>query len=569
MSYYAAPRRPIRRKKDVTPMILAIVTVIGIPALGFAVYKLVINKPHEVIADNPSSSPYIAPPRAEKTYATPLPKTPAQYAGVVPDLSDEEFAKITANVPAGRTVDFSSNFGPGGTQVSPGGFGNNYSSGGGMQSSATAVADAGKKVKESVDLGKTLVVWLIDRTKSCESRREDVAKQLESILPTLAPPPEKGVKPQDVKLLHAVCSFAADVQFETKDPTSDVAEVRSALSNIKTDEGNVENTFKAVETVVGQYQSFMMPPHQRYLTIVIVTDEVGNDQFERDRVAELVKRNSVPVYVVGSSAAFGSTGGQAASAEGAGGQVTGPESRDVEWINLDFPGGMSMGGPTGQDCGVGPYSLSYLCNVSGGEYFAVGGHNVNLPPQYLPKYMSEKDYQAQVGGNKAMAALFAATRMNHAKQISSPQSSFEVDENGLAVVREIDLAMRPVALILPDINSLFDVLKKGEGDRAKIVEPRHQAAYDLALGRAMAAKVRAEGYIVLLAAFKAGRKTKNGAGVWSLRPADGIEKNSVLDGMAKKSREYLQGVIDKHPGTPWAQAAQQELSQPIGWVWQE
>jgi hypothetical protein len=85
----------------------------------------------------------------------------------------------------------------------------------------------------------------------------------------------------------------------------------------------------------------------------------------------------------------------------------------------------------------------------------------------------------------------------------------------------------------------------------------------------MAAKVRAEGYIVLLAAFKAGRKTSKGAGVWSLTPADGIEKNSVLEGMGKKAREYLQGVIDKHPGTPWAQAAQQELSMPIGWAWQE
>jgi hypothetical protein len=52
-------------------------------------------------------------------------------------------------------------------------------------------------------------------------------------------------------------------------------------------------------------------------------------------------------------------------------------------------------------------------------------------------------------------------------------------------------------------------------------------------------------------------------------PAEGIEKNSVLDGMAKKARQYLEDVIKNHPGTPWAAAAQQELSQPIGWVWQE
>jgi hypothetical protein len=159
--------------------------------------------------------------------------------------------------------------------------------------------------------------------------------------------------------------------------------------------------------------------------------------------------------------------------------------------------------------------------------------------------------------------------MMPAKQLSGAQTSFTVDENGLPVIREVDLAQRPVALILPAVNELFDVLKKGEPDRLKLTEPRHQAAFDLALGRAMAAKVRAEGYIVLMAAFKGGRKTKNGAGNWNLMPSEGIEKNSVLDGMAKKAREYLEGIIKNHPNTPWANAAQQELSQPIGWLWQE
>src|SRR5690606_36098052 len=99
-------------------------------------------------------------------------------------------------------------------------------------------------------------------------------------------------------------------------------------------------------------------------------------------------------------------------------------------------------------------------------------------------------------------------------------------------------------------------------------EPRHQAGFDLAMGRIMAAKVRTEGYGVLLAAFKAGRKGTNPATrSWRLEAADGIEKNSVLDGMAKKAREYLEGVIKNHPNTPWAAAAQQELATPIGWKW--
>jgi len=571
MSYYAAgARRPIRRKKDSTPVILAIITIVGIPALAFAVYKFVILKP---VADPAATVAYTSPAetyRSTTRAVAPLPKPPAAQrydeTGELPNYAEFEPVKPQTQFNLSPGADFS------GGNFSGGNFSGGGMTSGGSGNVSGAVASAVAKIKESVELNKTLVIWLVDRTPSCESRRAEVARQLEAAYPTLAPAPEKGAKPEDARLLSAVCSFATDVQYETKEPTADPAEVRTAMTGIKADAGNVENTFKAIETVVGQYASYAAPPHSRYLTVVVVTDEVGNDQQERDRVADLLKRNSVPLYVIGQAAAFGSTGSQGASAEGANGQTSGPESRDVEWVSLEFPGGMSIGGPVGGDTGIGPYSLTYLCRESQGEFFAAGGMGpgVMLPPQYAPKYLSEKDYQVQVGANKAMAALFAATKLLPAKQIAGAATSFAVDENGLAVVRDIDLAQRPIALILPEINALYDTLKKGEGDRAKVVEPRHQAAFDVAIGRAMAAKVRAEGYIVLLAAFKAGRKTASGAaGTWSLNPAEGIEKNSVLDGMAKKSRQYLEGVIANHPNTPWAQAAQQELSTPIGWAWQE
>lgn len=565
MSYYATPRRPVRRKKDSTPIVIAVIAVMGIPALAFAVYKLVIDKPAPVAAVPTVDDSAFSPSRrtAPSYSPAPLPRTQMTANDAQFESRNDAATTFTSGTPY--------NFGTGDVSFSPG---SSYSGGGmsgGSGNVSAAINSVGDKIKESVGLGKTLVIWLIDRTPSCEARRQEVARQLDSLYANLSAG-DKDAKPEDAKLLSAVCSFAADVQYETKEPTADLNEIRSALSNVKTDSGNVENTFKAVETVVEQYASYAAPPHQRYLTVVVVTDEVGNDQQARDRTADVLRRNSIPLYVIGKPAAFGSTGAQEAGAEGAGGQISGPESHDLEWIALDFPGGMSMGGPAGQDCGVGPYGLTYLCRESGGEYYAAGsyGMSVTLPPQYLPRYLSEKDYQAQVGSNKALAALAAAAQLKRAQQISGPQTSFEVDENGLAVVRDIDMAQRPVALIMPEINNLFDTLKKGESDRAKLTEPRQQAAFDLALGRAMAAKVRAEGYIVLLAAFKAGRKTsKGGPGIWSLSPADGIEKNSVLESTAKKAREYLQGVIDKHPGTPWAQAAQQELSMPIGWAWQE
>ena len=63
--------------------------------------------------------------------------------------------------------------------------------------------------------------------------------------------------------------------------------------------------------------------------------------------------------------------------------------------------------------------------------------------------------------------------------------------------------------------------------------------------------------------------TKPDTRLWRLEQADGIEKNSVLENMGKKAREYLERVVKEHPGTPWASAAQQELAAPIGWKWIE
>jgi hypothetical protein len=575
MSYSPAARRPIRRKKDATPILLAVVTVFAAGGLGFAVYKFVINKP-------PRPVEVYVPPVAT---VTPPPKrisSPAiannpkdfehdqnrgfdrfggnRYIDPTPSPASDRFTVAEGQFSMNNT------FSPG-----MGGGGNPYGGGmGGGGDAGMAVTKTLAKIKESVDLGKTLVIWLFDRTASCEQRRQEVARHLDGQYAKLAPSPAAGEKPADARLLNVVCSFGADVEYLTKDPTGDMNEFRSAIAGIKNDAGNVENTFQAIASAVEHFASYASPPQQRYISVVVVTDEVGNDQVERDRVAELLKKSAVPLYVIGQSASFGSTGAGANSAEGAGGQITGPESRDVEAISLDFPGGMSIAGNSSQ-CNIGPYSLTFLCRESGGEYYPAGGvgGTIAIPPQYYPRYVSEKEYQASLGGNKALAALYGAARLLHAKQISGPQTSFSVDENGLATVRDIDLALRPVALIMPQINDIFEMLKKGESDRGKLTEPRHQAEFDLAYGRIMAAKVRAEGYIVLLAAFKAGRKTKNGAGTWSLVQADGIEKNSVLEGMAKKSREYLEGVMKNHPNTPWAAAAQQELSQPIGWAWQE
>ncbi|MBA4016919.1 MAG: hypothetical protein C0483_07020 [Pirellula sp.] len=546
---YGHQRRPMRKKKDYTPVVLAVVTLLALPALGFAVYKFVLTKPKETpeVVELP---PAYSAPRHSNT-----PTPAASTMTSVPQAQATGAKSTTTTIPAAAN-----NADPFAMAEMAG-----------MVNADIATARVCKKLKESMELRKTLVVWLFDRSPSADGRREEVLQHLKTYYPLLKNPGEApAADPTNARLLSVVGGFASRAQFVTDEPTADTEKFLNAVSEVKSGtDGNIENTFQAIDAAVKKYGTYAEPPQLRNVAIVVVTDEIGDDQAERDRVTDLVQKATIPVYVICSAAPFGTTGTMAAGTEGSQ-FAQGPESHDVEWISLDGGFGPMMMGS--QETNLGPYGLTAICRESGGEVYPVTtlGGGMQLAPQYAPRYLSEKDYQALLASNKALAALVAASKLPAAKQISGPEMSFEVDEAGSPKTIDIDKAQRPQALIKPGIDAIYDVLKEGEKDRPKLTEPRHQAAFDLAMGRIMAAKVRTEGYVVLLAAFKSGRKsTKPDTRLWRLEQADGIEKNSVLDNMAKKSREYLDRVIKEHPGTPWASAAQQELSAPIGWKWIE
>ena len=113
------------------------------------------------------------------------------------------------------------------------------------------------------------------------------------------------------------------------------------------------------------------------------------------------------------------------------------------------------------------------------------------------------------------------------------------------------------------------ILRQGERDRDKVTTPRWQAGFDLAIGRALAVKVRTEGYNAMLADAKQGLKFKDEKNdTWELRPTDSVTVSSALAKDAEDAKKYLNRVVADHKGTPWAVDAEKELKQPLGWEWQ-
>ena len=141
------------------------------------------------------------------------------------------------------------------------------------------------------------------------------------------------------------------------------------------------------------------------------------------------------------------------------------------------------------------------------------------------------------------------------------------DESQLST--SLSVAQREAAARRPKLDRLCQILMTGERDREKLKSPRWQVGYDLAMGRALAAKVRNDGYNSMLAKAKQGMEfSGEGKNTWILS-TDEKYANSSLERLAEKAEFYLQRVLEDHADTPWAQLATRELNSPLGWSWQE
>ncbi len=194
---------------------------------------------------------------------------------------------------------------------------------------------------------------------------------------------------------------------------------------------------------------------------------------------------------------------------------------------------------------------------------------------YRPDYVSLASYQSALKKSALRSSLVRAAAFTSAGTLSTPQLRFpKYDE--AQFVRSVSRAQRDAAIIEPKLNQLFEILKAGEPARMEESSLRWQAGFDLAIGQALAAKIRAETYNMMLAMIKTSMKFDPPKGAdtppnntWLLRSADTVTTGSRSEKLAAKAKAYLQRVVEKHPGTPWAMIAQRELDIPIGWKWRQ
>jgi len=450
-------------------------------------------------------------------------------------------------------------------------------------STAQIVQRIAALLKDSIDYGPTLAVWIIDESASARPLTSDLANTLRQ--------PYVALRREGDRFVTAVCTVGQQVRFPVDAPAPDPAALPDVLDGLTTDPSGKEMLFTALRESLTKYLRYRTD-ERREVIFLMVTDEAGNDQELCDELAEQFRRHELPLYVIGVPAPLGRSAALAASVEVAGDPQAirqGPESRQPESVQLGFWGGMND--LKFLDSGFGPFALERLCRASGGRYIAVrpatSGFSfagaiqtewpspgvwqpdANVMQKYAPDYVSAADYQALLQGNAACRALHDAAQLPTVEFAQLPQTSF-AKRSEADLANDVTRAQQFAAKLEDGVNRVYEVLEQGARDRDKLPSARWRASYDLALGRAAAAKARVDGYNAMLAELKRGKTFSNSAStIWELATAETTEASSGLKKLGETAQTYLQRVIAEHPGTPWAKLAEHELQTPIGWKWTE
>ncbi|HUG19125.1 MAG TPA: vWA domain-containing protein, partial [Planctomycetaceae bacterium] len=433
---------------------------------------------------------------------------------------------------------------------------------------------------------KTLVVWLFDASNSQKDRREAIAQRFKNIYEQVG---LQGVGEGDL-LLTAAVSFGDKTTFLIDEPTSTIEPLADKIMQIPNDETGRENVFTALEDVSRKWGKYRMR-EKREVMYIIVTDERGDDfgkEGEKmERVIHEIAKAGVRVHCIGNAAIFGREKGYV-NVTWTEGENTftqdlpvdqGPETFYPENLELDFWGLSSRKRQLNNlSSSFGPYPLNRLCAETGGLYLVAGEgdrtvkYDFELMRPYLPDYRPIPDLNREIGSSKAKTALVTASQKFRIDRINMPLLTFDGSSDQILRNEILEAQKGEIVILDYRLDEVLRILQEGEKDRDQLTEPRWRAAFDLAIGRVLAMKVRAYGYNTMLGQMRINIKpfTKPNSNFWVLVPStDMADAIPSVRKMAKQAEEYLRRVIDEHPGTPWATIAEAEFAQAMGWTWVE
>jgi hypothetical protein len=426
------------------------------------------------------------------------------------------------------------------------------------------------------------VVWLFDESISMRDDQQALKEKFDRVAGGL----RLGLDERrggTAALQHVVAGFGREVHLETPRPTAEIGRVLRAIDGLPVDESGLENTMAALQRVI--LEGGKWTDDDRRMLVVLVTDESGDDGELLEETRRLAVSRKVPVYVIGRQAIFGYDRVHMRYEDPVTGDVywpairRGPESAAPETLLWD---GLHERRDE-QASGFAPYELARLVRSTGGIYFLLPteenmrvrrrekAYSMRTLQEYVPDTRSRPAYLDDRGRSPLRTALAGAVE---ATRGAGFRRHFPVDPAELE--RALLEAAPPAQQRLKLLFELEARLRALAPARDREPERRWQAHYDLMLAQVVTHQVKAYEYLACLDEMvelaRAGRLVPSRAPVpgrlvveWLLNHAPRLK--APPEETAKKVAEatsLLQAVIARHPGTPWADLAQDELDRGFG-----
>ena len=457
-------------------------------------------------------------------------------------------------------------------------------------------------VRQRLNQGDLLVVWLLDSSHSLVDDRQRVAERLTPFYATLA----NGRDSSGHQLLSTVVSYGASMNQRVA-PTTFGVRIVNAVENLPIDRTGHEKVFEAVGRSSVSFRE-RFPKHQ--ILVVVWTDESGDDVNHLEPTIQVCKKHNVAVSVVGPSSVLGADTGLHSYTDPKSKSVyqlpvrRGPDTAVPERLELDYwyptrrvrrtpswHGGPNLSGVL---CGYSPYSLTRLTLQTGGNY-TIFDRAEDRPrvdraqmARYQPSYGSLQEYEDDVQSSPLRRAVMNAVGETRGKKIAEPTMMLFTKATGdrpfdfmryyyppaqfrqrLAASRgrlkgqairagnTIDKALRHL--------STDDDFEHGlEEEYAYDQSPRWRAWYDLTRGRLLAASVRFEEYRLIIDEITSTGALKTGTNYVMFVPSQTLRSDPKFQRRGEEAERLLRRCASQNRGTPWEVLANAELNIALG-----
>ena len=443
-----------------------------------------------------------------------------------------------------------------------------------------------QEVMWMLDRGDVMLIWCFDQSESMKNDQQEIRQRINRVYDELG----LSENAKGDQLLTAVTSFGQGFLQHTRRPTSDLDQVRTAIDSVPIDPSGKELMCQSVGTAIRLHRQY---GKKRQMVMVLVTDESGdpenNDRFLEAAIAE-AKAAKCRIYVMGRESVFGYPYAFM--------RWPHPQTGNVHWLRVDrgpetaFVEQLQTNGFRRRhdafSSGFGSYEQARIAQQTGGIFFMLPSVETNLVRGNADKrrYQLEAMYPYQpdlrsrlvqfVDRDRYPLRTFLWKVVNdlnpyrpEVAEIIEVRMAFS--RNPQQFVQQVRESQAKAKVYLDYLATTQLVLEEASEHRRQEVSPRWMANYDLIHAQVIAYQARIYEYGASLEAFLQNPKI-----VPLSRPPnltlshwDVVTRKETITGpisqpYVDKATELFELVISRHPGTPWAERAAQELKRGYG-----